>query len=283
MKKVLTIGIFIFILVFCMQLTVNADMGIPGIRSYTAKVINPKGAEYFIYDGETGVIPYGTEVTVIYESEYDDITYANCRCEEVGDSINLKFEDIKTVNEDYISEELNTETVYKKVVVEKEGVTIYKGPSFGYDATSEVIPFGEEVECYQEYGVSETPWFYVTYRGTSGWICELDALGTYKEGTYIIAEDTSLRVRTNSEQRYEEIDVINAHTRIENPIYLDPWNQNYLVKYNGNWGYIERDAFLYELDEIKSYEVADDNKPIYDKRYGEDKKFLEQYQKEQNI
>lgn len=253
MKKFLRVMVLLVILVFGLQLCVQADMGAPMIRPYKAKVINPDGVRCRDHQGNVvAELKYGDEIEITYEATWEEEPYASFELDtETYASAHIDLKDIAPVEEMYVSKELKVDNPMDRVVVAEEGVELYKGPGFGYEQMGINIPRGTEIVTYAEEELGENPWFYTTYEGTSGWVCELDALGTYSESERIYMSETEVTEVTVGDDVPEKIATIPAKTIIKDYIILDPWRQSYYVKYDGKWGAIyDRDG-LWESDEIK--------------------------------
>ena len=262
MGKFLKFIILFIVLIFGMQFCIQADMGVPSINKYTAKVTNPDGASYKSdAQGMTGKLEYGDEIEV--EFDYQDnagIRYAAFKMDEDKYAYSyVNIDDIEPVEEMYVSDKLNLDKKIDRVVIAENGIKIHKGPAYDYETLDIVIPYGTEIECYQEKNSTENPWFYVSYNGTEGWVCELNSLGTYVEGEYVLARDTDLYM-LNEKNEYNILDNVKANTVIKNPILTDPWSQSYLIKYNDKWGYIEDRAFIEEIIEANVYKTTKDVK-----------------------
>ena len=68
MKKILKTIMLLMILVFSLQLCVQADMSAPMIEPYKATVINPDGIDCYNYEGDLVIsLEYGDEIEISYE------------------------------------------------------------------------------------------------------------------------------------------------------------------------------------------------------------------------
>ena len=255
MKKFITIGIVFVILIFGLQLCVQADMGAPMIKHYKAKVINPNGVKCIDELGNvTAELEYGDEIEIEYEFSNGNEKYGSF---ETGNEpymfaqVNLK--DIAPVEEMYVSDELQLDNPIDRVVVAEEGAILYKGPGYGYETTEKVIPRGTEIVVYYEEEYSDNPWFYTTYEGISGWVCELNTLGTYTDEEKVILYEIELTEFVTGDEVPEKLGTIPACTVIKNVILLDPWRQSYYVEYDGKWGMISIRDIAWDMDEIRIY------------------------------
>lgn len=260
MKKVLRIAVFFIIIFLGVQICVHADMGIPEIRPYKVKVINPNGVICYDNDGNILVeLKYGDEIEVDYETLWADISKVTFVVENIGryETADIDLKDVASVEEMYVSDELNTEMPREKVVVDEHGAILYKGPGFAYEKTGTIIPKGTEIVVYAEKSASENPWFYTTYEGVSGWVCELECLGTYLSELIIIGDVESWE-RTIGSDIPEEKGIIPGEIILNNIVILDPWEQRYYFKYNDEWVTIRHYNELYSTAEIKIYKVPED-------------------------
>lgn len=262
MKKVLKVMVLLVILLFGLQLCVQADMGAPMIRPYKAKVINPDGVRCRDHQGNVvAELKYGDEIEINYEATWEEEPYASFELDtETYASAHIDLKDIAPVEEMYVSKELKVDNPMDRVVVAEEGVELYKGPGFGYEQMGINIPRGTEIVTYAEGDFGDNPWFYTTYEGTSGWVCELDALGTYiSEPQVFVSEITFMEFVTGNDIP-KELAKIPANTLIKNVIQLDPWRQAFYFNYNGQWGIIGDREGLYKSTEIEIYKTQSEIK-----------------------
>ena len=265
MKKVLKIMMFLVILVLGLQVCVYADMGAPMIRPYKAKVINPDGVRCRDHQGNVvAELKYGDEIRISYEATWEDEPYASFELDkETYTSAHIDLKDIAPVEEMYVSKELNVDEPIDRVVVAENGVELYKGPSNAYEKMGVVIPRGTEIVTYTEGDIGDNPWFYTTYEGNSGWVCELDALGKYVDKEQIYASEITLMELVTGDDKPKELATIPGNTVIKNAIILDPWSQSYYANYNGQWGRLSTREELFKLSEIKIYKTQSELK-IYE-------------------
>lgn len=268
MRKVLKFAILFMIIVFGLQVCVNADMGAPMIKPYKAKVINPEGV--VCYDHQGNVITkleYGDEIEITFEYSWSEEKNASFEVKKEGQTTEtayINFKDFAPVEEIYVSKKLKTDEPIDRVVVAEDGAELYKGPGLGYDKLGVVIPRGSEIVTYSDSeGYGDNPWFYTTYEGTSGWVCELETLGEYTDNVEILFEETTVTKLSKGEETPEVLDTIPANTIVKNPILLDPWEQSYYIKYNGKWGRIGSRLGLWTPEKIKIF-TTDKEYKIYE-------------------
>lgn len=270
MKKILKLVIMFVIVVIGLQISVQADMGIPEIRTYKAKVINPNGTIGYDYNGNAvEELKYGDEIEIQYETFWADIEEAVFYKEIDGHNlmVHVKLKDIASVEDMYISENLDIEVPRDRVVVDEHGAILYKGPGFAYEKTGKIVPKGTEITAYAEKNAGENPWFYTTYEGVSGWVCELECLGTYYSEV-VIAGDVESWERTTGDVIPEEKGIIPGKKIIKNIVLLDPWEQRYYFKYNGEWVTIRFYNELHERPDIIIFKALEDIK-IYEDIFDE--------------
>lgn len=277
MKKVLTM-VSIIVALLSIQLYVNADMGIPAIKPYEAVVTNVDGAECYIgygSDARREILPYGTKIIVEYEIRNEDGFGASIRTEDNYINGTIDISDIKPVNDIYVSNDLNKDEPNNFVVLAKYGVEIYNGPADAYSKTGVVIPVGTEIVGYSENGAFDSPWYYVTYNGQSGWICELDAVlaKRVEEDTVFltISETELMEYGVIGDEIPKELAKVPANTFFDNVYVTDPWSQSYLVIYDGMLGEIYNRAFAWDHEPmsgkitgnpVKMYKECDESSEV---------------------
>ena len=305
MKKTLLITVVCILAIISLQLAVFADMGAPEIEPYKASISNVNGAKYYNSEGnEAGKLDYGTTITISYEIENwetKERTATFSFAEEQYEFYTISINDITPLEDEADKVKYSKEDKEELIILSEDGVEISEGPAYGYEKTGVVIPKGEELTGYRtEKMGSAVPWFFVTYEGTSGWVCELNGVIGYGKDY----EDQKL-LTPRATKIYKEADyrkaaaVIPANTIITDFLEIDDWSQGYYVTYEGVSGYLsngycavnfpwletEKKSFEYEVNypEVKLYkeantngEVLIDNIPVGTKLeyfYGEDIRF----------
>lgn len=277
MKRI--IKIFCFVFTFTIFNFAFADMGSPTIKSYEAIVTNVNGTKPFDIDGkrgwleEYGILEYGTKV-IVADAYYgwDGDLHIDSYAVSNDDWINIVVDNGETIF--LCRVDVNDLTALTKIseteadltrpiwarVINEDGIKIYDGMSkYTYSAIGE-IPYWTELTIYAT-DIGECPWYYTTYNGVSGWVCELDGdIGykPYNDEIFTLCE-TYIENKTG-----EIIGVIPANTRITNYLDCDPWSCIYYTTYNELSGYIDDSyiAYLYSKkikvrDEISVYDQAD--------------------------
>lgn len=281
MKKTLLIIVVCILAIMSLQLIVFADMGAPEIEPYKASISNVNGAKYYNHEGnEAGKLDYGTTITISYEMENwetKERTATFSLSEEQYEFYTISINDITPLEDEAEKVKYSKEDKEELIVLTEEGVEISEGPAYAYEKTGVVIPKGEKLTGYRtEKMGSAVPWFYVTYEGTSGWVCELNGVIGYEKDY----EDQKL-LTPRATKIYKEADyrktvaVIPANTILTDFLEIDDWSQGYYVTYEGVSGYLsngycavnfpwletEKKSFEYEVNypEVKLYKEANTN------------------------
>lgn len=244
MRKIILIAIFTVLMVLAVQVCVFADMDAPAIEPYKATIKNVNGAKCYKnnIDGTftTNTLEYGTSIKVLYEIENseDNKIYAYINMDDSSkDVYYVELSDIAPI-EGEVDVKLDYENPLNITILSENGVEIYTGPSFAYNKTGVIIPKGTEVsKCY--YINSGNPWRYVTYNGTSGWVCELYGTIGYKDDMtckVLTPRTTSVYKDLNSNTVVQKIP---ANVFITDTYRIDDWSQAIYVTYEGVSGYIK--------------------------------------------
>lgn len=305
MKKILLITVVCILAIMSLQLIAFADMGAPEIEPYKASVSNVNGAKYYNHEGnEAGKLDYGTVITISYEIENwetKERTATFSLSEEQYEFYTISINDITPLEDEAEKVKYSKEDKEELIVLTEDGVEISEGPAYAYKKTGVVIPKGEKLTGYRtEKMGSAVPWFYVTYEGTSGWVCELNGVIGYEKDY----EDQKLltpratKIYKNADYR-KAVGVIPANTILTDFLEIDDWSQGYYVTYEGVSGYLsngycavnfpwletEKKSFEYEVNypEVKLYKEANTNSEALSENipegtkleyfYGEDLRF----------
>lgn len=230
MKKINNFLILIIALVL-LPLSVKADMGVPMIGGYDAIITNINGVSTQCYDRDgdyTINIPYDTKIVVNYE-EVGSTAYIEYNEMSCPVSIN----DIKPFNSVYeINEEDKLQQTERVLVIEKNGVAIYNGPSTIYENLG-VIPYDTELNF--DYALSGLEgggyiWLYIEYNGLKGWISIL-------EGEAVVKTNNNIFTVTDADfynENNQKIETIPKFTELKDLYYYSPYagSQYYLVRNN---------------------------------------------------
>ncbi len=285
MRKTLLIICTFIVLTLSIQLVVFADMDGPGIEPYKATISNVNGAKYYDFQGVVaGEFKYGDVITVFYEIEDKEKKEVVAQISFSEDYLyNLYTVNLKDITplENEAEKVTYSKTDKKEIkILNEDGVEISSGPAYAYEKKGIIIPKGEILTGYRsENRGGGIPWFYVTYKGTSGWVCELNgAIGyekEYKDQKLLTPRKTNIY----SDSNYTNvIKTIPANTMITDFLQIDPWSQGYYVNYQNVSGYIsmgycavnfpwlnsEEDYLKYKVNypEVKLYKEADTNSEV---------------------
>lgn len=216
---------------------IRADNVFPSTLSYKAVITNKNGFKCDTYDNKDITIPFGSIVSV-RESYYDSnleleiVDYADTKCNN-----KISLNDIKIYNDEFnINDYLNAgeydsvskfDKVNNAVILSKNGVKMYKGPSLTY-STITTIPYNTSVktEYYIDPFNTLVSWISVTYNGKKGWI-----------------NTTNYEVMYNKTN--EKAIVISKNSGInENTIVNEYYNsaKKYYVKYNDKYILVDKIA-----------------------------------------
>ncbi|MBQ9315078.1 MAG: hypothetical protein IJ220_08850 [Clostridia bacterium] len=275
MKKVFS---SFFILTFILMTgIVFADMGAPMSRAYKVKVSNENGADVLNYKfldktwEVIGHIDSGDEINVIFEDTIDGKKYVGAyfsfdgsgKYGSSGMSAYVSSDDVTKTNwelSDYHFKEEEELTILKK-----DGLEIHEWPADNYSVKGS-IPYGTKIMGQEvQYGEADA-WYYITYNGINGWICELNgAIGKRDTNKTFMTLWKDTPIRENTHDDSEIIGNIPANTVIDDYYVVDPWSWCIYVNYNGNTGYIHKLRVAYNYEDSdwytshKTYTVNYDN------------------------
>lgn len=250
------IYLFIITILLILPTVVNADLMAPEMLSYDAIVKNPNGADYYESDeSKVGTVPYGTEITVLY----DDGSYANFEYKD--DTYIIKLSDIRSTKDkvsfnDKDVIKLDSKNTYSLVAL--EDLKIYAGPGRAYNVIGSLKKYDKVVILYEQAIIeSDTSlWGGIQYNGIDGWI---EAHGTNIASSSScdikISQDTSIY---SSYEGKEVIGTIKKNTTIsKNNVYTLElaYNDYAYVRLDSKIsGYIKTDN-IYFLEYNKTYKV----------------------------
>ena len=254
MKKTISV-IFIVLALILIHTAVFADMGAPSIEPYIAIITNPDGVPYysFEYDEETeksflkelGTFAYEDEVEIQYETSFNNELYGYFINE--GSTFGyIKLENIE-VKESKKASERNVD--YKNPinfkVLKSDGLEIHKGPANVYEVIGKPLPFGSTITAYRFTEATDNPWYFITYKGVEGFICELDgALG--KRSNFVRSIKTpnevdihsTATVVSESDEESNVIGTLPPNTVITSFYAVDDWSRMYYIENGKTSGYI---------------------------------------------
>ena len=254
MKKIIYLSFFI-LTIFLLSLNCYAESNSPIVEPFLATVSNEDGAEIFsfTYNGTNdsqlttnGKLDFETEIQVKSELKKNGVLY--CQYIIPDDDTNLmpnyvKAEDITIVVESAISSITpNYLEPYNFKIINEKGVEIHKGPAFTYEVIGKTIPYNTSITAYRVSTDENNPWYFITYQGVEGFICELNgALGHLTKDIKSIIAPVQINVyskTTDQENRIKEITTIGANTIIDSFLEIDPWSKMYYIPEGNYKGYI---------------------------------------------
>ncbi len=256
MKKTKLLLLFLLFL-FIIPIYVNADMALPEIIPYKARVINKNGTESVSNPYEqkdSMLIPYDTLVEITFEENEYGMTNYN------GKSCYIKLSDLRAVSEE--TEPVGEKVVSKKYYVWEEGAYLYKGPSKAYDKVDGNIQIkpGTTVTC--KYSENHVGWGYVEYNGVKGWVyiyqCykytpynEVSHLVDISEGNTKIYTLKDITLENSPTKREKTNIVVPAFTEVQYKYeYMyNPHKKYICIEYNGKEGW-------HEIEEIDNLSIA---------------------------
>ena len=255
MKKTILLICGLLLFIPCI---IFADMGAPAMEEYKATIINPDGA--VLYEGDFGnykatnkKLEYGKTTIVGFEyGEYAELL------EPYG--VAVKLADIELVQKDYTFKDSEWSSLFGSVVLKDQ--VIRKGPASAYESTGVTIPAGTKVNLRTKTGGAiNSPWGYVEYNGTKGYINSYDAGFTFGEleTTMMPYEDVKLTDANTG----KVIKTIKANTKLKGKIYdLNAYTYAYYIETENEKGLVEKNIAFVSSDKVKF--TAQKNLVVYD-------------------
>ena len=270
MKKTISI-ILIVLAIILIHTNVFADMDAPSVDPYTAYINNVNGAPYYGYGGpednyslvQKGILDYETQVEIRYEEEQKGKIYGHFDFKDDDGVYNfglIELSNLTVLNEDALkdySPDYNNPLKFK--VLKKDGIEIHKGPANIYEVIGKTIPFGTDITVYNFKGKDSytAPWFYISYGGVVGYVCELDGvLGSISKYTKSIKTLYETNIYDNaSDYNYDETldkpsGTIPANTILTSFLETDPWSRMLYITDDRYTGYVNE----YDISTL-SYEI----------------------------
>lgn len=209
MKKSLKFLIGVLVI---LPISVKADMGAPGIRTYKATPKSTDGATIYekIYsDNPTkeGKFDYNEILTVSIEEKSNGKVYAYA-CNKSDKCGNVLISDLKLSKaaDDLEGYDLK----YQGRVFSQKAIDVYEGPGYIYEKTGDKIPTDAEV-IVSGYEENEGTWLKVKYKDIEGYVDSDDAavMILYKgealvESTNKVVKEFYLSNAWNSKMAYKE-------------------------------------------------------------------------------
>lgn len=276
MFKKITAAVMTVMMLCAFSICVFADMDAPPFKEIVHTVEDPDGITLYIgrwendknYMDYYSTAPYGTVIKITGEYMYDGKAYGSIYYNQ--EYLYVDMADLHLGGEFvYPSESEKTERKLKLVVIKKEGVALYNGPSYAY-GKSVTVPYGTTLE----YEYSTGTWSYVTYNGTKGWIYCYHYGESFncasvreKQGKLMVVSKESVIRETPAFDSKVLVSEIPYGTVLTYKYeYYYPYNDKAYVEYNGVKGWIgepvarERDCIQFVKDKagLKIYAKAFD-------------------------
>lgn len=243
MKK----GLKYFILgALLFPVAVKADMGAPDLFDVEVVCNKTEGCHQYEYDmssrklKESGMASYGDRGKAQYSyeedgKEYYSVYFNNKECYVVkGEFVSVK-EKVEPTD--------NSITKLKQkvtaIVSNKDGAKLYSGPHEAF-TTVTTIPQGTKLEYEYGFEDQESGWgitfFYITYKGKSGWVSYESVAKEYKK---------AFKVKTFEEIKVDDV-LIPADTEFQVKYGEFNGSTKYLINYNGKDVYVYSEKFAVE-------------------------------------
>ena len=224
MKKLLLV--ILSVLLFVPSI-IFADMGAPSIESYKATITNKDGAVLYQHYERTEEfkatnkkMDYGKTVNIIFEEG----GYA-----QLENNDYVKLSDIALVTKDYTFKDREWQSPIRSLVLKDQDIR--KGPADAYESTGVTVKAGPKLNVRTNIGDGGgSPWVYVEYNGTKGYLNSYDEGLTLGEShkPIIFARDTEL-VDVNTGK---VIETIKANTKVTGKIYsLDRYSFGFYIEF----------------------------------------------------
>jgi hypothetical protein len=280
---------YLFLLLLIIPTIVKADMAAPAIPSYEATVINPDGASYYSdYTSLVGKLNYEEKLTIIRETIYKGDSYGIFY--QNGTEYYVKLKDIQIINNTYDLASARKSDDTKKWTVLVDNLTMYSGPSYSYKKLDTTIPMYTEVTfIYDSDADEETPWHYVEYNGTGGWVITLNGNLGFKDSIDLMPIKQIKLYEDGSKTK--EIMVLPANKIIKSLYYTDSWTSMYFISYKNKQGFVaSKDVAQNENVEINIlssdvilYSNPDVSSTVIDKNLPKDSNYTSSYNYNYNV
>lgn len=268
MKKIYLYVIFLITLI---PNIVFADIGMPTIQEYKAKVINTEGARYYDSSSDLnakGKLDYNSEITVMYEND----GYAGFMIDDERYEISIA--DIRAVKESVKFTDKDVKKISEKEVLVLENINIYNGPAEGYEVVG-YIPKGAKIVLLYEPDIFEGAnniWYGVKYNGIDGWINGYGTIGYRGDIDIKLKNDVEVVASIDNEKvtgKLKKNTIISQDkfytTNGESVFYVD---SSIYLKYNNVEGFISSSdvyALYYNAEgTVKEKTYLYDKEDIYD-------------------
>lgn len=252
MKKIILV--ILSVLLFVPSI-IFADMGAPSIESYKATITNKDGAVLYQHYERTEEfkatnkkMDYGKTVNIIFEEG----GYA-----QLENNDYVKLSDIALVTKEYTFKDREWQSPVRSLVLKDQDIR--KGPADAYESTGVTVKAGTKLNVRTNIGDGGgSPWVYVEYNGTKGYLNSYDEGLTLGEShkPIIFARDTEL-VDVNTGK---VIETIKANTKVTGKIYsLDRYSFGFYIEFENKKGIVNggfRDETMSMEDKLEEFKVV---------------------------
>lgn len=238
----------------------------------------------------TVLVPVATQLTVTDELEFDGEIYLAVEYDDFSAYVK---QSKTTINVQNVGEEAAYPTYSERsiIIINKDGVSLRKGPSFAYDITGETIPYGTTVNysltnCETE---AYARWAYTEYNGVTGWLyiyqyginsnydCAyvLDKFDQYTGSLITLTDETFLTETPNSSSA-KTIENIPKGTPLSYKYYYEYHDSiAAYVEYNGFKGWLRTKYDSHKAatgEKGGVYVLAENGLPLYSNAFDENDK-----------
>lgn len=238
----------------------------------------------------TVLAPVGTQLVVTDELSFDGEIYL--AVEYGGFSAYIK-QSKTLINVQNVGEEaaFSTKAERSVAIINPNGISLRNGPSFAYETSAEIIPFGTIINysltnCEDE---AYAQWAYTEYNGDKGWIyifnygaadsfdCAkiLDSDSNYTGLIKTLGSGAYL-TETPDPASAKTVENIPAETKLSFKYYYEFYDSiSVFVEYNGVKGWMKTRDSSYRVatgEKGGIYVIAEKGLPIYEKPFDENSK-----------
>lgn len=242
MKKIIYVilGVLLFLPVL-----VKADMGAPVVERYKLTPKSPDGADIYNWDyDKEDYVKTGRKLAYgkVIEIDNDDEWVSWEDSEEAEDTVKLS--DLVPVVKNYKVDEKRLSKQYEVLVTKKQDIR--KGPAAGYESTGKTIPAGTKVKVKyfdpdskgnKQLTGDTTPWVYVEYNGTKGFIVSFE--GTIASDPVYTTVVANCNAEVKNAETGKKVATISPNVKFNATVYeLDPWAEYYYIEYGSVKGIV---------------------------------------------
>ena len=235
----------------------------------------------------TVLAPVGTQLVALDELEFNGELYLAVEYKDF-------FAYIKSskilINVQNVGEEAAYPTASQRsaIIINKEGVTLRKGPSLAYDAATEAVPYGtivnySLVNCEEEIYAQ---WAYTEYNGVKGWLNlsqygisdSFDCAAVLSDtsgytGSLTVLDDGAFLTETPDTASEKTVENIPAGTTLAFKYYYNFYDSiSAFVEYNGVKGWLrtKTDSAKTAIGEKGGiYVLSENGMPLYKSAFDE--------------